>query len=91
MIWSEERTSHIVSLVVDGIWNDDLVDYVNEDDAMRIAKRAGVEFRKQLLEVDEFARNKVASIKRQIVEGTPEWEVLYSKYVEEELRRRGFN
>lgn len=88
-ILSEERLSHIARLVVDGIWDDDLVDYTDDDAALRAAKKGLADFVKVVSEVDSSARAKVASLKRGVVEGSPEWDVLFSKYFEEELQRRG--
>lgn len=39
-------------------------------------------------EVDRAVRARLASYSRQIVEGSPEWEVLYRKAFEEERRKR---
>ena len=39
-------------------------------------------------EIDRFVRNRLASYSRPIPEGSPEWEVLYRKTMEEERRRR---
>ncbi|NJL25803.1 MAG: DUF507 family protein [Calothrix sp. SM1_5_4] len=89
MSLSEERVSHLARLVVDGIWDDDLVDYVDDDAALRAAKRGLNEFVKSLADVDQAAKAKVASLKRGVVEGSPEWDVLYGKYFEEEMQRRG--
>lgn len=89
MILSEERQSHWAHLLVDGIWNDDLVDYSDEDMALRVAKKAIIEFVKEEQEIDERARVKVASLKRGVLEGTPEWDILYKKYYLEERGKRG--
>jgi hypothetical protein len=89
MILSEDRASHLAHLVVDGIWNDDLVDYSDDDAALRAAKRGLNEFVKDVEEIDKKAREKVASLKRGVVEGSPEWDVMYSKYFDEEMSRRG--
>lgn len=89
MILSEERQTHWAHVITDGIWNDDLVDYSDEDEALRIAKRAIVEFVKEDMEIDQRAREKVASLKRGVVEGSPEWDILYRKYYEEERGKRG--
>jgi uncharacterized protein len=86
---SEERISHLSRLVVDGIWNDDLVDYVDDDAALRAAKKGLTEFMSQLEEVDTAAKGKVASLKRGVQEGSPEWDIMYAKYFEEEMQRRG--
>ncbi len=86
---SEERLSHIAHLVVDGIYNDDIADYTDDDAALRAAKKGLADFVKILADVETSARAKVASLKRGVVEGSPEWDIMYSKYFEEELQRRG--
>lgn len=89
MTISEERQSHLARIVVDGIWNDDMVDYTDEDKAMRVGKQAVSAFVEELEALDAFAREKVNSLKRGVQEGSPEWDVLYSKYFQEEMKRRG--
>ncbi|MCB0365833.1 MAG: DUF507 family protein [Bdellovibrionaceae bacterium] len=89
MILSEERQSHLAHIVVDGLWNDDLVDYEDDEMAMRFAKQAVVAFVAECESIDAFAREKVASLKRGVTEGSPEWDVMYGKYFEEEMVRRG--
>ncbi len=89
MILSEERQTHWAHILTDGIWNDDMVDYTDEDLALRIAKKAIADFVKEDKDVDVKARQKVASLKRNVVEGSPEWDILYKKYYEEERNKRG--
>lgn len=89
MTLSEDRVAHLARVVVDGIWNDDLVDYVDDDAALRAAKRGLNEFVKDVADIDKKVVAKVASLKRGVVEGSPEWDVMYSKYFEEEMQRRG--
>ena len=91
MILSEDRVGHLARLVVDGIWNDDLVDYVDDDAALRAAKKGLNEFVKVVAEVDKTVIAKVASLKRGVPEGSPEWDIMYGKYFEEEMKRRGTN
>jgi uncharacterized protein len=38
---------------------------------------------------DLAARRKIASLKRGVVEGTPEWNILFRRYRDEELRKKG--
>ena len=82
MILSEGRQTHLAHLITDGLWNDDLVDFTDDDEALRAAKRAVIEFVKLDQEVSQFAKDKVQSLKRNVMEGTPEWEILYQKYYE---------
>jgi hypothetical protein len=86
---SEERQGHFAKIIIDGIWNDDLVDYTDDDTAMRVAKRALSKFVAEFAEIDSKVRNSVATLKRNVPEGSPEWDVMYGKYFEEEMRRRG--
>jgi hypothetical protein len=73
--------------ITDAIWNDDLVDYSDEDQALRIAKKAIAEFVQEDEAIDRAARAKVASLKRGVVDGSPEWDILYRKYYEEEMKK----
>ncbi|MFQ5720680.1 MAG: DUF507 family protein [Acidobacteriota bacterium] len=40
-------------------------------------------------EIEERARRKISAQKRTIPDGSPEWEILFRKYYEEELVRLG--
>ena len=88
MILSEDRQMHWAHLVTDAVWNDDLVDFTDEDLALRLAKQAVIEFVKEETQIDSHARQKVSSLKRGVIEGSPEWDVMYRKYYEEERQRR---
>ena len=39
--------------------------------------------------MDAIVRRKIASIKRGIVEGGTEWNIMYRRYRDEELRKKG--
>lgn len=58
-----------------------------------LALRQGREVIAQWLEkgdqTDAVVRRKIASLKRGVVEGSSEWEILYRRYREEELRKKG--
>ena len=89
MIISEERQTYLAHQVTDAVYNDDLVDFTDDDNALRAAKKAILEFVREDAEIDKFARDKVASLKRGVIEGSPEWDVMYRKYYEEERAKRG--
>jgi len=90
VILSEERQTRFAHLIVDGIWNDDLVDYTDDEIAIRAAKKAVIQFVKQEGDLDERFRQKLLTLKRGIPEGSSEWETMYKKYYEEELKK-GFH
>ena len=89
MILSEGRQTHFAHVIIDGLYDDDLVDYTDDDAAMRAAKRAIQNFLKEEDNLDTLVRQKVMSLKKTVVEGSTEWDTMYSKYYEEELKKRG--
>lgn len=86
---SEDRQSHFAHVIVDKVWDDDMVDYTDEDLAVKVAHRAIAKLMDEFADIDEKAKDTVASLKRNVPEGSPEWDILYNKYFEEELRKRG--
>jgi hypothetical protein len=89
MILSEDRQYHLAHVVTDKVWGDDIADFSDDDLALKAAKMAIIAFVKADAEIDVKAREKVASLKRGVVEGTREWDILYKKYYEEESVRHG--
>lgn len=89
MILSDDRQTHLAHVTTDKVWGDDIVDFSDDDIALRAARIAIVAFVKEDAEIDKKAREKVASLKRNVMEGTREWEILYKKYYEEERTRYG--
>jgi hypothetical protein len=89
MIISEDRQTHWAHIVTDKVWGDDIADFSDDDLALRACKKAITEFVKEDIEIDLRAREKVSSLKRNVMEGTREWDILYKKYYEEEKNRYG--
>jgi hypothetical protein len=89
MSFSLDRQNRFAHLIFDGLYEDDLADFKDEDLAVKIAKKAVAEFFKVDEEIDQAARRKVASLKRNLPEGSMEWNIMYAKYIEEERRKRG--
>lgn len=86
---SEDRISHLSHLVLDGIVGKGLIEpLVAAEKVLREIKRtiaAELQFDD---EADTAAREKIRSLSRRVPEGSPEWDVLYRKYLDEEIRRR---
>ncbi len=87
---SEDRISHLAHLVSDGVWKDDLVDFNDDDKVLLEIKRAVTEYLKVEDEADTAARDKIRSLSRDVPEGSREWDILYRKYFEEEISKKGF-
>ena len=73
--------------ITDRLASIDDVEFIEDRNTIRLAV-VGI-LNKWLLkevEVDKAARHKIESQKRAIPEGSGEWEILYRKYYEEEMR-----
>jgi len=84
---SESRISHLAHLVVDTLWKEDLADFPNEGRALAETKSVLGEFFNHEDLLDETVRRKIQSLSRPIPQGSREWDILYRKYLEEELRK----
>ena len=87
---SDDRISHISHLVFDAVWKDDLVDFPDENKALLEIKKVITSFLKVEDDADSAARNKIRSLSRGVPEGSREWDILYKKYFEEEVSKKGF-
>lgn len=87
---SEERITHIAHLICDNLYKDDLVDYSDDDEALKFIKKTIFDYLHIDDQIDEAVRQKITSQKRGIMESSREWEILYKKYYEEEANKRKF-
>jgi len=87
---SREKTIRLSHVIIDLLVSSDDVQFVEDRDTIR---QKSVQVLQELLKheevVDGEVRKKITSQKREILEGTEEWEVLYRKYYAEEMRRMG--
>jgi hypothetical protein len=85
---SHERCVHLSHLVVNLIEDDDQVEILEDpnDIRLKILQILEGEMVRQE-ELEEGIRRKIASQRRDIPEGSAEWEILFRKYYEEELRK----
>lgn len=86
---SDDRISHISHQIHDRLYLDEFVDYKDEDESLRVIKKVITDFLILEDQIDEVVRAKILSLKRQVTEGSPEWEILHRKYYEEEMGKRG--
>ncbi len=84
---TESRISHLAHLIIDGVWKNDLADFPNEARALAETKRVLDEFFGGEDRLDDIVRQKIQSLSRRVAPGSREWDVLYRKYYEEELRK----
>ena len=87
---SEEKITHIAHLVCDRLYHDDLVDYPNDEEALRFIKKTILNYLQIDDQIDEEVRRKITSLKKGVTESSREWEILHKKYYEEESQKRNF-
>lgn len=86
---SEERIVHLSHLILKGLVQDGFIEpLAAEDRLFREIKRAITAALMEEDEIDTHVRRKIHSLSRPVPEGGAEWQVLYRKYKEEEMRRR---
>ena len=85
----EEMPIHFAHLIIDAVWKDDLVDYTDDNRALKVAKQSVAKFLNEVEVLNDQVRHKIQSIKRTIFEGSDEWKALYDRFYKEELLRRG--
>lgn len=86
---SDEKMSHIVHLMMNGLEREGLVTFSNKETAVREAHKISNLYLGNLKGAADAARQRILSQKNAPVEKSPQWDNLYQKYLEEELQKRG--
>jgi hypothetical protein len=87
---SDEKITHLTHVVLKGLLERGLITpLVEEGEIRREMRRVIIKELKIAEEMDLVVRNKIMSYSRKIPEGSPEWEVLYQKFFQEEAAKRG--
>jgi hypothetical protein len=88
MKFSEARLSYLAHQIVTALRKEGLADVENERLALHDIKQALEGQHERAGRLDEIVRNKIASLSRKVPPGSPEWDVLYRRYMEEEQRKQ---
>mgnify|MGYP005848196455 CR=1 FL=1 len=83
----DEKISHIANLITNKIKGEGLVEFIDEVAARREIKQAITDYLRLEDMVDAKVRGRIASYSRKIPEGSGEWEVLYKKFLAEEMAK----
>ena len=90
MMLSEEKVSHLTHILLKGLMDRDLIALNEEEGTVRREiKRIISNELKVGADIDEAVRKKLQSFSKKLVEGSPEWEILYKKFFREEEIKRG--
>lgn len=85
---SDNRISHLAHLIIDGLTKENLVEFTHKARALAETKTALREFFGREDHLDEMVRRKIQSLSRPIPPGSREWDILYRKYLEEEIKKQ---
>jgi len=92
VIISEARQVHLARILIDGLWGDELVDFdeEQEDQVVRQARMIISSWVAEQGDIDKNVRDKIQNLQRGVPEGSSEWNILYRKYLQEEMSRKGY-
>ena len=85
---SHERCVHLSHLLINAMEDDDGIDFLGDlnDIRLRILNILEAELIKED-EMEEAIRRKIAAQRRDLPEGSAEWDLLFRKYLEEEVKK----
>jgi uncharacterized protein len=87
---SRDKLNKLAHVVADALAEIDQVDFLEDRNTIRQEARKALE---QLLTqetlIDKAARQKISSQRKIIMEGSQEWDILYRKYYNDEVKKLG--
>jgi len=87
---SRDKVNKLAHVVADALAEMDQVDFVEDRNTVRLEVRKILEeLLMQEARIDQAARQKIESQRRTILEGSQEWDILYRKYYNEEVKKLG--
>ena len=87
---TREKTMRLSHVITDVLVSSQEVEFVEDRDTIRQKTvQILLELLKEEEAVDGEVRKKISSQKKEVLEGSEEWDVLYRKYYAEEMRRMG--
>lgn len=87
---SDDKVTHLSHILLKGMIDRSLIVLNDEEGSIRreIKRIVNTELRIGA-DIDQTVRKKLQSFSKKLVEGSPEWEVLYTKFFREEEVKRG--
>jgi hypothetical protein len=87
---SRDKVNKLAHAVANALTELEPVEFVEDPNTIRMeARRILEELLKDEEKLDQAARQKIESQRRTIAEGTQEWDILYRKYYNEEVKKLG--
>jgi len=87
---SRDKVNKLAHTVADALASLEQVEFIEDRNTIRMeARRILEELLNEEAKLDQAARQKIETQRRTITEGTQEWDILYRKYYNEEVKKLG--
>jgi uncharacterized protein len=87
---SRDKLNKLAHTVADTLADVDECEFLEDRNTIRQEARKALEkILMDELKIDQAARQKIASQRKIIVEGSQEWDILYRKYYNDEVKKLG--
>ena len=87
---NRDKVNKVAHVVTDALADVKEVDFLEDHNTVRLEVRKLLEeLLNQEEKIDQSARHKIENQKRTILEGSQEWDILYRKYYQEEVKKLG--
>ncbi|OLB20524.1 MAG: hypothetical protein AUH15_11170 [Acidobacteriales bacterium 13_2_20CM_55_8] len=87
---SRDKVNKVAHVVTDALAEMSEVEFLEDRNTLRLEVRKILEdLLNQEEKIDQAARHKIDNQKRTILEGSQEWDILYRKYYNEEVKKLG--
>ena len=87
---SRDKVNKVAHVVTDALADIAELDFIEDRNTIRLEVRKILEdLLNQEEKIDQAARHKIENQKRTILEGSQEWDILYRKYYNEEVKKLG--
>jgi uncharacterized protein len=87
---NRDKANKVAHVVADALADMSDVDFLEDRNTIRLEIRKILEeLLNQEERIDQAARQKIENQKRTILEGSQEWDILYRKYYNEEVKKLG--
>ncbi len=86
----EDRYNNISHHILDRLWQDDLMDYnVAENVVKNVILNSLEEYVNSFEDIEEIVSDKIKGMKRELIPGTTEYDIVFERLYKEELKKRG--
>ncbi len=87
---SRDKANKVAHVVTDALADLQDVEFLEDRNTIRLEVRKVLEeLLNQEERIDQAARHKIVNQKKTILEGSQEWDILYRKYYNEEVKKLG--